>query len=422
MPTSFCEDLLTCIPELRRYALKLTGERAAAEDLVQDCLERALRNADKFEPGTNLEAWLTTILKHLFFTECRCRHRRPQVELDEHDGVTPPPQFARVALGEVGEAIRALPPLQRDLIQLVTIDGVSYQDAADRLGVPVGTIRSRLSRAREQIRHILDGRRAVRPPAPRAVPSTSAPPASIAAMPPDPAPPAPHMRWPRPSALPAFLAALCRRLALGAGQVPRAAAAPRWGRPWRGPARESIRTRGPPAVRKRSPEGSTKVVHATMTGSASILIEAVHSLVDIGNEARPLVGRNQLAAIVLGHRRSPAILPWRKSGRFPRFQASVQRSRKTDSLPRLARFGTIEGTHRRRSDRSHALRSRKQTGGSVSFLPEVLDLKRLRADCNPLWTATAVPDAHAAEARPLVGTEFPLAAGGCHRHPLRAGE
>jgi len=158
MPTSFREDLLTCIPELRRYALKLTGEHAAAEDLVQDCLERALRNADKFEPGTNLEAWLRTILKHLFFTECRCRHRRPQVELDEHDCIIPPPQIAHVALDEVGEAIRALTPQQCDLIQLVSIDGASYQDAADRLGVPVGTIRSRLFRAREQIRRNLERR------------------------------------------------------------------------------------------------------------------------------------------------------------------------------------------------------------------------------------------------------------------------
>ncbi|NUB26656.1 sigma-70 family RNA polymerase sigma factor [Azospirillum brasilense] len=249
MPTSFHEDLLTCIPELRRYAFKLAGEHAAAEDLVQDCLERALRNADKFEPGTNLEAWLMTILKHLFFTECRCRHRRPQVELDEYDGVIPPPQIARVALDEVGEAIRALPPRQRDLIQLVTIDGVSYQDAANRLGVPVGTIRSRLSRAREQIRHNLERKRTVRPPVPHAVPSTPAPPPSIEAFSPDTAAPTPRMHRPRPSALPVFLAAQCRRIALGAGRIPRTAAAPRWRRLRRGPARECNRTRGPPPAK-----------------------------------------------------------------------------------------------------------------------------------------------------------------------------
>ncbi|WP_448192591.1 RNA polymerase sigma factor [Azospirillum sp. sgz301742] len=174
MSTSFNEELLTCIPELQRYARKLAGDHAAAEDLVQDCLERGLRNADKFEPGTNLEAWLMTILKHLFFTECRRCQRRPHVELDEHDSIVPPPQIARIALDEVGEAISALPPRQRGLIELVTIDGVSYQDAAQRLGVPVGTIRSRLSRTREQIRHNMERRRRIeRPPRAARLPAAS---------------------------------------------------------------------------------------------------------------------------------------------------------------------------------------------------------------------------------------------------------
>lgn len=255
MPTSIREELLTCIPELRRYAFKLTGERSAAEDLVQDCLERALRNVDKFAPGTNLEAWLTTILKHLFFTEHqRCR-RRPKVELDEQDCAVPPPQISHIAFHEVGEAIRALPSHQRHLIQMVTIDGVSYQDAADRLGVPVGTIRSRLSRAREQIRHNLEQRgRPMQSSRPCPVPplprdgSTPPPPVPVASSNTPCAAPGP--RRPRPSALPACVAAL-RRSPRRGGRVPHIAQPARQVKPRRGPARVSVRTRGPPATQKR---------------------------------------------------------------------------------------------------------------------------------------------------------------------------
>ncbi|WP_448188745.1 RNA polymerase sigma factor [Azospirillum sp. sgz301742] len=253
MPTSFDGELVECIPELRRYAHKLAGEHAAAEDLVQDCLERALRNADKFAPGTNLEAWLMTILKHLFFTECRRNQRRPHVELDEHDSVVPAPQIARIALDEVGEAIEALPPRQRGLIELVSIDGVSYQEAAQRLGVPVGTIRSRLSRAREQIRHNMERRRRVeRPLAPRAAPPLphggSKPSVSPATPTPTEPPTAPTVRRPRPSALPACLAALSRHALPGQVRVPHATPALLRGWPWRVPAQGTIHLRGPPAI------------------------------------------------------------------------------------------------------------------------------------------------------------------------------
>ncbi|WP_109107636.1 sigma-70 family RNA polymerase sigma factor [Azospirillum sp. TSO35-2] len=274
MTTSFHKELLTCIPELRCYALKLTGEYAAAEDLVQDCLERALRNAEKFELGTNLEAWLTTIIKNLFFTQCRRCRRCHEVELDEHDGIVPPPQITRIALHEVEGAIHALPPRQRDLLQLVAIDGVSYQDAADRLGVPVGTIRSRLSRAREQVRHILERReRSVRAPSVRAVQSHPAPPPPAAAAAPDTAAPAPGALRLRPSALPVCLAELCRRFSTGASRAARLAVPPRWEWLRRRPVRErstleSIRTRGPPSADKRPPlraglpppDGTTRVV------------------------------------------------------------------------------------------------------------------------------------------------------------------
>lgn len=259
MTISFYKELLTCLSELRCYALKFTGEYAAAEDLVQDCPERALRNAEKFEPGTNLEAWLTRIVKNLFFTRCRRCIRCHEVELDEHDGIVPPPQITRIALHEVEGAIRALPPRQRDLLQLVAIDGVSYQDATDRLGVPVGTIRSRLSRAREQVRHILERReRSVQAPAMRAVQTRPAPPPPVAAVSSDTAAPARCSHRQRPSALPACLAERCRRFLMSTFGAHRPAMLPH--REWlrRGPVRErptleSIRTRGLPSADKRSP-------------------------------------------------------------------------------------------------------------------------------------------------------------------------
>lgn len=248
MPTPFDEELVTCIPALQRYAHKLTGGHAAAEDLVQDCLERALKNADKFQPGTNLEAWLTTILKNLFYTERRRLQRCPQVALEEHDVVVPPPQTARIALDEAEEAVRALPPPQRALVTLVAIDGLSYQDAARHLGVPVGTIRSRLSRVRDQIRYTMEHRRR----APRTVPARPAPrpvqgggePRAAAPLP-SPAP-APAARRQRPSALPACVARLRRPPPPGDIPAPDAPPVLTWGWPFRVPARETTFGRGPP--------------------------------------------------------------------------------------------------------------------------------------------------------------------------------
>lgn len=162
MPTAFETDLVEAIPELQRYAHKLTGERTAAEDLVQDCLERALANVEKFQPGTNLHAWLVTILKNIFFTERRRSQICPFCELGDNDRAVPPAQMWRVALHEVEEAMEDLAPERRGLVEMVVIDGVAYQDVAARLGIPVGTIRSRLSRVREQIRSNLERRQRLR--------------------------------------------------------------------------------------------------------------------------------------------------------------------------------------------------------------------------------------------------------------------
>lgn len=176
MTLDFNQELVRCIPEMERYARRLTRNAAAADDLVQDCLERALRNRDKFEPGTNLEAWLCTILKNLHFTNWKRERRVATVELEEETITTAPVQEHRIMLREVGEVVATLSADHHDLIRLVALHGDSYQDAAVAMGVSIGTIRSRLSRARSQLRAGCETRRSRRlgpsgrPPADRSAP------------------------------------------------------------------------------------------------------------------------------------------------------------------------------------------------------------------------------------------------------------
>jgi RNA polymerase sigma-70 factor (ECF subfamily) len=153
-------DVVSCIPMLRRYALKLARNGPDADDLVQDCLLRALSRQHQFEPGTNLLAWLTTILRNLFFTACQRRKRMVEVPLEpdaaqaSHDA----PQIHRIALSDTGRAIQGLSADQKRVVQRCGVEGTSYEDAAEEMGVSVGTIRSRLSRARSYLREQVAGR------------------------------------------------------------------------------------------------------------------------------------------------------------------------------------------------------------------------------------------------------------------------
>lgn len=153
------------IPVLYRVALSLTGQQADAEDLVQDTLVRAFRAADRFD-GAHPRAWLLTILRHAHLN--RVRVRRPVLLRDGEsleqslENAGPPSTSAEeVAISEefeavVADALQALPDKHRTVVTLVDIDGLSYQEAADVLGVPRGTVMSRLHRARARIRARLD--------------------------------------------------------------------------------------------------------------------------------------------------------------------------------------------------------------------------------------------------------------------------
>ncbi len=146
------------IASLRRYAMALLRDRTDAEELVQDALTRAVARADAFQAGTNLRAWLFTILHNVHVNRIRARAARPReasLEGLEARLVVPARQEARVEAREMLEALDRLPAEQRETLLLVALEGLTYQEAAAALGCPVGTVMSRLSRAREAVRALV---------------------------------------------------------------------------------------------------------------------------------------------------------------------------------------------------------------------------------------------------------------------------
>jgi len=155
MNYSFNDELISCIPNLHRYACKLTRDSAAAEDLTQDCLARALSRSHRFEPGTNMQAWLTTMLKNLHFNNLQREKHVTKVELWDHAASVEPSQISRLVFRDVDRAFDSLTPCQRKVVRLVAIEGRPYQEAAEKLNVSIGTIRSRLCRARERLNNLM---------------------------------------------------------------------------------------------------------------------------------------------------------------------------------------------------------------------------------------------------------------------------
>jgi len=147
------------IPRLRRYARALTRDVARADDLVQSCLARALAKQHLWQPGTDLRAWLFTILHNQHVNDVR-RSVREGVTVAIED-MAPvlsvrPRATAALELRDLEAAIAKLAPEQRQVILLVGLEGMQYEEVALILGVPVGTVRSRLSRGREQLRRLMD--------------------------------------------------------------------------------------------------------------------------------------------------------------------------------------------------------------------------------------------------------------------------
>ena len=156
--SEFARRLEAEIPRLRRYARALTRDVTRADDLVQSCLLRAIDKQDLWERGTDLRAWLLTILHNQHVNEVRRSMREGSaIALDEDLLPTVTPNvFASLQLRDLEGAIAALREEERAVILLVGLEGLIYEDVAAILGVPVGTVRSRLSRGRQHLREMLD--------------------------------------------------------------------------------------------------------------------------------------------------------------------------------------------------------------------------------------------------------------------------
>lgn len=148
------------IPRLRRYALALTNDPAAADDLTQDCLERAIRKRHQLKKYASVRVWLYRILYTVFLNQ-RLRTSRLRNYLPIEDMPEPPSvsasQEESVICQEITEAMRCLPAEQRAVVALVAVEGLSYDEAASALDLPIGTVRSRLSRGRETLQRIYVG-------------------------------------------------------------------------------------------------------------------------------------------------------------------------------------------------------------------------------------------------------------------------
>ena len=151
------ESIVELIPRLRRYARALSGDRAAADDLVQDTLERAWAKLHLYRRGTDLRAWLFTVMHNVYVNQLRAA--RPVVQLDEDmpELSQPGRESDGLELRDLDLAIRRLPPDQREVLLLVVLEDMRYDEAAGTLGIPIGTVMSRLARARERLRAMLSG-------------------------------------------------------------------------------------------------------------------------------------------------------------------------------------------------------------------------------------------------------------------------
>jgi RNA polymerase sigma factor (sigma-70 family) len=160
----FRAELVSLLPRLRRFGRAITRHREDADDLVQIAIERALMRRAQWEPGTRMLSWMFKIMNNAWIDEVRARTRREQIfapeEAGQHVGVSPMDDHLDALA--VRKAIDQLSDEQRVAVGLVLVEGLPYKEAAEVLGVPMGTVTSRLARAREQLQALLSDKEAVR--------------------------------------------------------------------------------------------------------------------------------------------------------------------------------------------------------------------------------------------------------------------
>jgi RNA polymerase sigma-70 factor, ECF subfamily len=153
----FSNLLVKEIPTLRAFAISLCGRRDFADDLVQETLVKAWAHTDKFEPGSNLRAWLFTILRNHFYSQ----HRKQAREVSDTDGEAAsrlsqaPEQHAALDMADFREALAKLSAEQREILILVGASGLSYEEAAEIQGIALGTVKSRVNRARARLAELM---------------------------------------------------------------------------------------------------------------------------------------------------------------------------------------------------------------------------------------------------------------------------
>lgn len=154
--STFLSELEQCIPALRRYAFTLFFNQEEADDLVQDCLEHALNKQSLWKPDTSLRAWLFTMQHNLYINQLRKQGRQPIMDVEtEFLGHRLEPDKSDILMDDINRCIQQLPDEQRQVLLLVTVEGFTYQQVAKIIASPVGTVMSRLSRARNTLQILM---------------------------------------------------------------------------------------------------------------------------------------------------------------------------------------------------------------------------------------------------------------------------
>lgn len=150
-------QFVACIPRLRRYARALVSDRSAADDLIQDTLERAWSKFHQFQTGTDLRAWMFSIMHNVHISQVRRRHEMDRFDEGASEIGVRATQGDALEIRDLNRALNELPIEQREVLLLIALEELSYDEAANVLGIPIGTVMSRLSRAREKLRTLTSG-------------------------------------------------------------------------------------------------------------------------------------------------------------------------------------------------------------------------------------------------------------------------
>jgi RNA polymerase sigma-70 factor (ECF subfamily) len=155
---SDAHSLIELIPRLRRYARALVGDRSSADDLVQDTLERAWAKLHLYRHGTDLRAWLFTVMHNVHVNQVRAARPADPLEDEMPELAQRAPQGDALLVRDLERAMGALPLAQRQVLLLVALEDLSYEETARALDIPIGTVMSRLARAREKLRVLMYGK------------------------------------------------------------------------------------------------------------------------------------------------------------------------------------------------------------------------------------------------------------------------